>query len=242
MPLDSEAIAKLHLTMWQYISSWSRDETGPWWEADLSLDIGCLLKQSFASESSMRVTNLPAFLGGWPGNTRFRRFGSENHFPNPPDRGLYPDFLYRRPDSDECEWILEIKLTALDWAQKRESQAKSFVQSFERDVTKCREQWSKWAAYAMVFFAVTFPAKANHSGRKRYGPEDFRAVVTERLRASPALGIFVNEKRGDLCVVIKTIDTDAREVALVSCLATTRFGDAAPQLHNLNWESLGATG
>jgi len=78
--MGSTSTGKLHDVMWQYIDTWRQDPTGPWWEGDLSLDIGGLLRAKLAQERHVTVKNLPGFLSHWPPNTPFRRLGTENHF------------------------------------------------------------------------------------------------------------------------------------------------------------------
>ncbi len=63
---DKASIDLLHKTIWRYIDRWRQDRAGPWWEADLSLDIGHGLRENFGKEELVSVKELPGFLKSWP--------------------------------------------------------------------------------------------------------------------------------------------------------------------------------
>ncbi|MBD0305309.1 MAG: hypothetical protein ICV76_02010 [Nitrospiraceae bacterium] len=46
----NDSIDKLHRAIWGYIDCWKVDATGPWWEADLSMDIGLAWSESLVSK------------------------------------------------------------------------------------------------------------------------------------------------------------------------------------------------
>lgn len=73
----TDSIGKLHRAIWIYIDRWQADQTGPWWEADLSLDIGLALNEVFTRQT-VKVANPPPFLQAWP-SVQFRQFGSNNY-------------------------------------------------------------------------------------------------------------------------------------------------------------------
>lgn len=210
----------LHNVLWRYIDSWRVDHTGPWWEADLSVDIGCRLREGFGTQGSITVEKLPGFLRSWPPKTHFRRLGTDNPFPMKPGRGMRPDHFFRRPGTDGCEWILELKSWNLDGSRDRKNQVEACIERFEKDATK---DWRSVSNYVFAFLAVNIPAQFGAKKRRHtYTSDEFLEALTEKLKNSNPLRKLTGD-RGDVCAVVKKIDAEAAGAELVHCVATPRF-------------------
>lgn len=223
--MNSESIDVLHAVIWEYINTWRKDETGPWWEGDLSQGIGGLLRKRVADEGHVTIKSLPGILSHWPPNTLFRRLGTENHFPGA-GGGMLPDYSYRKLGADSCEWVVELKVWSFNGARKLDTYVDRNVKVFEKDANKYPRERPELALYAFLFMAVNIPARFSDSRRNKYSPEEFVEELVKRLKASADLDKFARAGGGDLCVVVKTIDADARRAELTRCLATRHFGES----------------
>ena len=219
---EGDPIDMLHRAMWSYIDFWRGDRTGPWWEADLSLDIGCMFKETFGKKDPVEVKPLPSFLGAWPQKTVFRRFGTNNHFPTKSGRGMLPDHYYRNPNTDTCEWIVELKVCSLG-GSKLENEIEGCIKALESDAQKCR----KWieegkSKYAFFFLAANIPAEFEQP--PTYTPDQFLEELMSRLANSDDFRVAAAGDKVDLCVAIKRIDALGAE--LVGLKATPRFRES----------------
>jgi hypothetical protein len=170
----TQPIQTLHSAMWTFIDQWGTDPAGPWWEADLSFDIGQVLMTAFAKQPHEKLVELerpPSFLKSWPQPIKFRRLGTNNYFratgwTTPREReqeiqsdnrvrGKWPDHYYRQPGKDRCDWVVELKLWSVDGTKKLADEVKGCVSGLERDA----EKWTKQdiSDYAFCFSAVNTP-------------------------------------------------------------------------------------
>lgn len=179
--LKSDSIKKLHEAMWGYIREWQVDPTGPWWEGDLSLDIGRALVETFGCKESIEIDNAPSFLQAWP-PVCFRRLGINNYFGRRKEQGLtgettrggrYPDYFYRKAgtDDDDCDWKVELKLWSVDGNCSLEKQVQGAIKGFNADASK----WKDKETYPFIFLAVNIPDRFERARKARhtYKPEDF---------------------------------------------------------------------
>lgn len=224
-----EPIDRLFAKVWRYVDEWRGDPTGPWWEADLSLDIGFKLREELGREMPVAF-NRPDFLRTWPPGTPSRKLGTQNHFRGADGRGRLPDFSFRGIGNDVCEWTVELKLWSLDGAQRLEKQVSGCLAGLTDDAQKCLDSQASWRN-ALLFLAVNIPAK--FEGIRRYSPEQFLESLVRglcELRQFPpgSLFNFLGEDGADLCVVAKTIDAGYQGAELVACLVSPRFGASRP--------------
>lgn len=194
----TDSIHTLHRAIWSYIERWKNDPTGLWWEADLSLDIGRALVDTFSHQEKVKVANPPSFLGAWP-SVHFRRLGTNNYFrstrkaadrlekeqevPQKPLGGwLYPDYYYRKPETDDCEWIVELKLWSVNGNALEKAQVDGAITGFKADAKK----WSGQETYPFIFLAVNIPGHFQRAPRSRhtYLPNDFTRGLINEVRNS----------------------------------------------------------
>ncbi len=233
----TDSIDKLHRAIWDYIDRWQINRAGPWWEADLSLDIGLALSKVFG-QGTVEVANSPSFLEAWPPTfPQFRQFGSNNYFrsnrktaespeveqeafPKRVGGGRFPDFYYRKGKSDDCEWVVELKL----WSVNGNRDVKLEVRDALKGLTEDSTKWGGDRTYPFVLLAVNIPSQfAQGRRRHTYTPDDFAQRLVNGVRSSTEFQKL--NSQGDGVVVIKSIDeTSAR---LVSCLATSRFANSS---------------
>lgn len=232
----TDSIDKLHRAIWDYIDRWQIDRAGPWWEADLSLDIGLALSKVFG-QRTVEVANSPSFLEAWPRTfPQFRQFGSNNYFRSnrktaePPDveqevspkrGGRFPDFYYRKGKSDDCEWVVELKLWSVNGNSSETDQVDGALKGLNGDAAK----WSGKETYPFVLLVINIPSEFDRASHARltYTPDDFAQRLVNGVRSSTEFQKL--NSQGDGVVVIKSIDeTSAR---LVSCLATSRFANSS---------------
>ena len=231
----TDSIDKLHRAIWTYIDHWQTDQTGPWWEADLSLDIGLALNKVFGQEEPVKVDNLPSFLGAWP-RVQFRQFGSNNYIrsnretveasevkqeasPKRVGGGRFPDYYYRKGESDDCEWVVELKLWSVNGNRQKEMEVAGALKGLNDEAVK----WCGKETYPFVLLAINIPSQFEQGRRRHtYKPDDFAQLVVNEVRSSAEFQELNNQ--GDGAVVIKSIDeTSAR---LISCVATSRFANS----------------